>query len=302
MPYRRNEKPSWLNIFKAIVRRGGVKLGVPVKFLKEIFSLSLKGDKAIPLRYFSARKNVGDALNVYLVEKISGKSVVEIKSGWVRHILGVGSIMHLGSSKSVVWGSGIIEESQIPNARIIKKMKFSAVRGLKTRELISKVLGEKLSCPLGDPAVLMPLFYTPASRKKYRLGVVPHYIDKNTAAFKNFLSETGAKVINVELPVEKFLNELAECDIVVSSSLHGLILSDAYNIPNVWVRFSNGVIGGDFKFLDYYSTTDSTVSSPIDLSESDFKDNDVVSLVSQAKVAIFTEDKKLLLSAFPSRL
>lgn len=302
MSYLRDKNISWLKILKIIFWRGRNKLAVSIKFLKEIFCLSLGGKKYVPLRYFSARKNVGDALNVYLVEKISGKDVVEIKSGWVRHILGVGSIMHLGSSKSVVWGSGIIEEPKIPNAKTIKKMKFSAVRGMKTRNVINKVLGRELSCPLGDPAVLMPLFYTPPSEKKHCLGVVPHYVDKNTPAFINFLSESGAKLIDVELPVEKFLNELSECDVVVSSSLHGLILSDAYNIPNVWVRFSDGVIGGNFKFLDYYSTTDSKVTSPIDLTACDFQDMGVDFLVSQAKVAVFMEDKKLLLDAFPSRM
>nr|WP_298248842.1 polysaccharide pyruvyl transferase family protein [uncultured Halomonas sp.] len=302
MLYLKNKNFSWFKICKSIVRRGRAKLSLPIKFLNEMFCLILKGKKAIPLRYFSAKKNVGDALNVYLVENISRRSVVEIKSSWVPHVLGVGSIMHLGSSKSVVWGSGVIDEPQIPNSRIIKKMKFSAVRGVKTRNLISEVLGKKLSCPLGDPAVLMPFFYTPTTKKKYRLGVVPHYVDKNTSAFTNFLSESGAKIVDVELPVEKFINELAECDVVVSSSLHGLILSDAYDIPNIWVRFSNGVIGGNFKFLDYYSTTDSMTSSPVDLSVGDFIGKDLDSLVSKAKVALFVENKKLLLDAFPSRL
>jgi pyruvyltransferase len=52
-----------------------------------------------------------------------------------------------------------------------------------------------------------------------------------------------------------FINELASCDYILSSSLHGLILSDAYGIPNKWISISNNLSGREFKFKDYYSTT-----------------------------------------------
>ena len=38
---------------------------------------------------------------------------------------------------------------------------------------------------------------------------------------------------------------------IVSSSLHGLICSDAYNIPNLWLD-EYKLIEGDFKFKDYF--------------------------------------------------
>jgi pyruvyltransferase len=39
---------------------------------------------------------------------------------------------------------------------------------------------------------------------------------------------------------------------IASSSLHGLILADAYGIPNVWMCLNKDTGGGEFKFKDYY--------------------------------------------------
>ena len=49
------------------------------------------------------------------------------------------------------------------------------------------------------------------------------------------------------------IDKICSCRYIISSSLHGLILSDAYGIPNLWIRISDRVKGGDCKFLDYFS-------------------------------------------------
>jgi len=38
---------------------------------------------------------------------------------------------------------------------------------------------------------------------------------------------------------------------VISSSLHGLIIAHAYNIPAIWVRLGNRLYGDNIKFRDY---------------------------------------------------
>lgn len=59
------------------------------------------------------------------------------------------------------------------------------------------------------------------------------------------------RIIDPRLPIEDFVNQLCSCEYIFSSSLHGLIIADAYNIPNKRAIFGNKLIGGDFKFNDY---------------------------------------------------
>ena len=66
--------------------------------------------------------------------------------------------------------------------------------------------------------------------------------------------------------VAKMVKTLFSCEIVrslstkgvISESLHGLILADAYGVPNVWwnPNGESGLVGhnGNFKFEDYFES------------------------------------------------
>jgi pyruvyltransferase len=86
------------------------------------------------------------------------------------------------------------------------------------------------------------------------MDLIPHYIDytdENSLKTINNLSSQGVKIINITAGIFHFIDELLQCKNIMSSSLHGLIAADAYNIPNIRVKLSNKLIGGDFKFKDY---------------------------------------------------
>lgn len=245
----------------------------------------LKGSAVLPLKYFHGTLNVGDVLNVYLTEAISGRTVRRVETDAVPHVLGVGSIMHFGSPNSWVWGSGVIDPNQPFDYAQLTASQICAVRGHKTLALLREKGLEVGDVPLGDPAILMPEIYRPEQAEpRYDVGIVAHYVDEELETVQALAGKLNARLISVRQHPEAFINELIECRTILSSSLHGLILADSYAIPNLWVRFSDKVLGGDFKFLDYYSTTSAVTPKAYEV----YSLNDVEQLVQQLrdKVAV----------------
>ncbi|MUP41800.1 polysaccharide pyruvyl transferase family protein [Gramella aestuarii] len=210
------------------------------------------------------RENYGDLLSKYIVEKISEKTVEWVqpkKQSWFKrnkkNYLSTGSIIHHATEKSVVWGSGIIDNDQL-----ISKATFLAVRGPQTRKYL---LNFGYECPevYGDPALLLPSIYNPNLPKRFSLGIIPHYQDYEMVreAYKN---NSEIKVIDLMTnDIESVTDQILVCERTISSSLHGLIVSHAYAIPSLWVKFSNKIFGNDIKYYDYLQSVNVEFYEPI---------------------------------------
>jgi hypothetical protein len=100
----------------------------------------------------------------------------------------------------------------------------------------------------------MPLFYNPSINKKYTLGFIPHYVDYHNV-FNMYKNDKNVHVINLlNSNIEDVINQILSCNYIISSSLHGLIVADAYNIPNMWIKYDNKIKGDDTKFHDYFES------------------------------------------------
>ena len=198
--------------------------------------------------------NFGDNLNPIMIKLLFGKTAfqasktINIANKPVYTV--IGSILQdLDYNNLEIWGSGFMFE----DGKISKPpKKVHAVRGPLTRQILIK---QGIYCPeiYGDPGLLLPLIYTPATKKKYRLGIVPHYVDKGSSAVK-YLKETyngEILVIDVQNKWETVVDDINSCEAILSSSLHGIIAADAYGIPSLWIKLSDRVLGGNFKFRDY---------------------------------------------------
>jgi pyruvyltransferase len=210
-------------------------------------------------KYFhhKSQENYGDLLGKYLVEKIADKKVVfsipkkfSLLDFFHPIYVTVGSILAHVNHKCVVWGSGIIQKDAM-----IKKAKFLAVRGPQTRKRLL-VLGYQVPEVYGDPALLMPWYFNPKVEKKYAFGIIPHY--KDYSMVKTWFSGSDSiHVIDLMTnDVESKTIEILQCEKVISSSLHGVIVAHAYGIPAVWQKFSDNLFGDDIKYQDYMESVE----------------------------------------------
>ena len=208
---------------------------------------------ALPLVYFVAVPNVGDLLNPYMIPKLTGREIVRAQSDVRNHIRAVGSVLGSASERSFIWGSGSIDGT--PPRKSVDPARIFALRGEKTLALCRDRFGLEKRVPLGDPAILMPQLYDPDVVKRHRVGLVPHFLDFD---FVSGIAAgmDGVTVLDVRQEPEPFVDQLKACEFVMSSSLHGLILANAYRVPNMWVKFTSELMGDQWKFEDYFTTTD----------------------------------------------
>jgi len=200
------------------------------------------------------KPNVGDLLSKvtfgYLLNHAGIKSL-KSKRGTVR-IAFIGSVIQFLTADAVIYGSGFLFEyvaQRFAEKRL--KLDVRAVRGPLTRQQLVEI-GYTVPEVYGDPAILLPLFYLPKiTPDKKDFLVIPHWktVDK--------YSNRGYPVLSpLTDDWQNFIDEIASAKLIISSSLHGLILAEAYGIPAILL---NEVEKGNlFKYRDYYFSTGRT--------------------------------------------
>lgn len=232
--------------------------------------------KKVNLVYWAENDNFGDLLSPFIVNRMFQNEVLIIhkdlcKSSYIqwakviikkilnyhvedlhtylkpyeKSLFAVGSILQWANKRAIVWGSGFMNSDDKYNGGQIY-----ALRGKLSAAKVVESGGGKCDV-FGDPALLLPLFVSPSKLKMYKLGIIPHFTE-----FLFFKKKYGDlyHVINLgSKNIEKIVEEITSCEVVLSTSLHGIIVAHAYGIPALWIK--NGNINTDgFKFHDYFSS------------------------------------------------
>lgn len=210
---------------------------------EKVFWWSPKNRFRIP---FYQKENVGDFLGPQLVEKILFEKNIDINVS-ERRVLTVGSIMHYSRPGDVIWGTGI--NGKMPMSLLsFSGLDIRAVRGPMTRDVLLG-LGEQVPSVYGDPGILTSIFWPRCkSPIKGRIVYIPHMREKVTKSVKK-----SFKVVSPLLDLKTFLDEIQLAEKVVTTSLHGFILSETYGVPVSLLMNDTGETV--FKYEDYYQGT-----------------------------------------------
>ncbi len=193
-----------------------------------------------------------------------------------------------------IWGTG----TDAPDLSFSSRHHYHALRGVKSCEQVAGLLH---SPALGDPGLLAGHWWDGRARpaKSHRVGIIPHYVDREHPAVIEAAKLPGVLLIDVFWPVEGVLRAIQSCNFVLSSSMHGLIVADAFDVPNRRLRLSNGLIS-DFKFVDYYSAFSLAEPLPLDSSSlGRLEKEDVAELVGEYERPGLLDLQAGLVHSFP---
>lgn len=191
--------------------------------------------------------NFGDLLGPIIVGRLAEGLGPPDQTPSAR-LLSVGSIAHFSRSGDVVWGSGI--NGKIPLDRITAQhLDVRAVRGPVSQRLL-RGLGHTVPDVFGDPALLLPTLF-PESRewakaKIFGLTIVPNLNDLDDFD----LDDT--EVVSPQQPVWDVIRRIAQSEFVIGSSLHAIIVAEAYGVP---ARALASTSENRLKYDDYYEGT-----------------------------------------------
>lgn len=198
--------------------------------------------------------NFGDYISLKIVERmVEGPIRYYRKKPKTKEkkLLALGSIFYFANDNDVIWGSGINGKTLDKKHYSFNALDVRAVRGPLTRRFLMENFG--IECPriYGDPALLFPYLFPEFHRQRYpsrEYIVIPHYRE-----LKQFPKSEYPSAVYPTEPWNEVVEKILDSKFVISSSLHGIIIAEAYGIPARYLRIKDGE--NLFKYQDYYEGT-----------------------------------------------
>ncbi len=211
------------------------------------------------------------------------------------NLLAIGSTLTFASTYSAripelsVFGSGFLTAPPEDEIWMSGNIRVYALRGKLSRERLEFLLGKNLQhVPLGDPGLLIRRIFPHIKRThRFRVGIILHWKDGMTEALQSQLrfETTTWKFISITEKPEDFVSQVAECDLILSTALHGLICADSLGIPNRRLRVADIHDTSDYKYLDYYSAFSDVPLKTLDLRDTAIHDEDISRLIDEYSIS-----------------
>lgn len=221
-----------------------------------LFNITAKAkNNRVNLNYWWEKPNLGDDLSHVIVEyMLSLRNIPFDKPVHGRkHLYAVGSIITAGIQDCTVWGSGVLFATMLNRVKG-RKLDIRSVRGPITRIMLTD-MGYDVPEIYGDPVIILPEIYTPTKvEKTYKYGVIIHKDQKFTSSDEeDFLKREDVLLIDIRTRDYKgFVDKVVSCEKIISSSLHGIIISESYGVPAL---MHQPTVEPLLKYCDWYYST-----------------------------------------------
>lgn len=211
--------------------------------------------------------NYGDALTPYIIRHLYGKKPKHAEStDQDPTYMVTGSILGDYISNSIIWGPGVMQNKAILPDKYpppTKNFDIVAVRGpISFQKCVDA--GYTPQC-YGDPALILPRIYRPKRILKHKIGLIPSWVEYSEVS--KVYVDKDIHIVDVTRPIEKVIDDIISCEVILASALHGLITSVAYHIPTKWVQFSDRIVGDGTKYRDFLGSIKLNYE-PVDLRRS----------------------------------
>lgn len=192
--------------------------------------------------------NFGDLLGPEIVKRVLASEGLEAGDAQANsRLFSIGSVLHFAADGDTVWGTG--RNGKETNAtHHFSELDIRAVRGPLTAKFLQ---GRGISVPtiFGDPGVLTAQFFPELSpvpgQKKHAVTIVPNLND-----FPKYRRQDN--VLDPRTPLADCIRRIANSELVVGSSLHGIVVAESFGVAARLVGSSHE---SEFKYEDYYLGT-----------------------------------------------
>lgn len=209
------------------------------------------------LHWWKAEPNFGDAINPLIVGHMSGRAV-EHTGPRNADLFAVGSLLQVvkrghkeprEGDRVCVWGTGLIRP--VFGHEFLENVDVALLRGPITAALVKYHARQ-----FGDPGLLIDEVLPFDGTVADRIGIVPHYTQIDDPWLLAFVaSDPAYLLIDPRDDTAEVCHKIAGCAHVLASSLHGLIVADAYGVANTWIEPEGQ---SWLKYLDYATSVGRT--------------------------------------------
>lgn len=186
--------------------------------------------------------NFGDLLGPIIVRKVLE---YKNKSRYIssNQFFTIGSIMHFAQSNDNIWGTGVNGKVD-SEEHTFDDLNVYSVRGPLSRKFLTE---RGINCPplYGDPALLFRRFFP----EFYKNNII-----RDVLVISNYREPTinnSSKYFKVISPLGdpfKIIDEISKSNLVISSSLHAIILAEVYGRSAILLKTKKE---HKFKYVDY---------------------------------------------------